>query len=342
MISVKQSLTGKVNIGKQIVEPNLINLEITPTKEEQLFKHEGVYGYDEVKINPIPNEYIIPNGTLEISENGIKDVTNYSNVDVNIPEKEILLQDKTIEITENGTTNITVDEGYDGLGNVEVITNVEGSGGGEGKYAPRFISFNSYTGTELNEEILKLDTSNITNMYRMFVSCSNLTSLDLSNFNTSNVINMSGIFYGCSKLTELNLENWNTINADDMKQMFYGCRNLKKLDVSSFDTSKVTDMQEMFSELYVIEELDLSNFNTSNVINMINMFTDCLKLKKLDIRNFDFTKVTSYTNVFGYKNNYGDYRIPANCEIIVKNDTARNWVLARRSDLTNVKTVAEL
>ena len=31
-----------------------------------------------------------------------------------------------------------------------------------------------------------------------------------------------------------------------------------------------------------------------------------------------------------------------NCEIIVKDDTAKSWLLARRSDLTNVKTVAEL
>ena len=30
------------------------------------------------------------------------------------------------------------------------------------------------------------------------------------------------------------------------------------------------------------------------------------------------------------------------CSAIVKDDTAKSWVLARRSDLTNVKTVAEL
>lgn len=39
-----------------------------------------------------------------------------------------ILQDKTIEITENGTTNIVADEGYDGLYNVSVTTNVAGSG----------------------------------------------------------------------------------------------------------------------------------------------------------------------------------------------------------------------
>lgn len=39
-----------------------------------------------------------------------------------------ILQDKTIEITENGTTNIVADEGYDGLNNISVTTNVGGSG----------------------------------------------------------------------------------------------------------------------------------------------------------------------------------------------------------------------
>ena len=49
-----------------------------------------------------------------------------------LPEaKEVVLQDKSVEITENGTTTITADSGYDGLNNVEVITNVASSGGGE-------------------------------------------------------------------------------------------------------------------------------------------------------------------------------------------------------------------
>jgi N-acetylneuraminic acid mutarotase len=39
-----------------------------------------------------------------------------------------ILQDKSITITENGTTNIVADEGYNGLNNVEVITNVASTG----------------------------------------------------------------------------------------------------------------------------------------------------------------------------------------------------------------------
>lgn len=45
-------------------------------------------------------------------------------------ETEPILQDKSIEITENGTQTITADEGYDGLSNVDVTVNVEGTGSG--------------------------------------------------------------------------------------------------------------------------------------------------------------------------------------------------------------------
>ena len=42
-----------------------------------------------------------------------------------------ILQDKSITIKENGTQTITADEGYDGLNNVEVTTDITSSGGGE-------------------------------------------------------------------------------------------------------------------------------------------------------------------------------------------------------------------
>ena len=35
------------------------------------------------------------------------------------------------------------------------------------------------------------------------------------------------------------------------------------------------------------------------------------------------------------------FGVPANCLIIVKDETAKAWVLARESDFTNIKTVAE-
>ena len=47
------------------------------------------------------------------------------------------------------------------------------------------------------------DTSAVTNMSSMFGSCSNLTTLDLSNFDTSAVTNMGDMFSNCRNLTTI-------------------------------------------------------------------------------------------------------------------------------------------
>lgn len=123
MIRAKKSLKGTINVGTKIVYPDLIDLDVTPTKETQSFNHDGVYGYDKVNVNPIPDEYIIPDGTLDITENGTHDVKLFSRVRSAVyPAPN--LQDKSVEITENKTTNIVADDGFDGLGNVEVVTNI--------------------------------------------------------------------------------------------------------------------------------------------------------------------------------------------------------------------------
>ena len=86
-------------------------------------------------------------------------------------------------------------------------------------------------------------------------------------------------------------------------------------------------------------ELDLSNFVTPILDRTSYMFLSCTNLMRLDIRNMDFTSVGISTAMFGQ--NANTY-VPADCLIIVKDDTAKEWVLAKRSDFTNVKTVAEL
>jgi hypothetical protein len=106
-----------------ITEPNLQSKEVTPTKETQKINADSDFdGLEQVTVNAIPDEYIIPDGTLDVASNGDVDVTNFklARVGVYTPPN---LQDKTVEITENGTQIITADEGYNGLNQVEVSVN---------------------------------------------------------------------------------------------------------------------------------------------------------------------------------------------------------------------------
>lgn len=54
-IKLTGSITGKLNGSTIFVEPELENLEVTPSTEEQVFKSEK-YGFDEVRVNGITAE----------------------------------------------------------------------------------------------------------------------------------------------------------------------------------------------------------------------------------------------------------------------------------------------
>lgn len=66
---------------------------------------------------------VVPSGTLPITSNGIVDVTNYANANVNVQPN---LQNISETITQNGTQTFSAGVGYDGLGQVEITTNVDG------------------------------------------------------------------------------------------------------------------------------------------------------------------------------------------------------------------------
>ena len=65
----------------------------------------------------------------------------------------------------------------------------------------------------------------ITTAY-LFLHCSKITEINLSNFNSSNVEIMSSMFNNCSSLTLLNLSNFNTSKVIYMNHLFMHCSSL--------------------------------------------------------------------------------------------------------------------
>ncbi|EOD4223749.1 BspA family leucine-rich repeat surface protein, partial [Listeria monocytogenes] len=147
-------------------------------------------------------------------------------------------------------------------------------------------------------DVSGLNTSSVTDMEYVFAGPVGLEKLDVSNFDTSSVTNMRGMFAGCRSLEELDVSHFDTSSVTNMNYMFQYCELLEKLDVSHFDTSSVTDMHYMFGGCTSLEALDVSNFDTSSVTTMETMFAGCASLEELDISNFNTSSVTNMKTMF--------------------------------------------
>ena len=73
------------------------------------------------------------------------------------------------------------------------------------------------------ENLVYLNTSEVTDMKYMFANCSRLKTLELSNFNTEKVTTMKGMFSGCSSLTTIYAGDWNTDAVTESSNMFSDC-----------------------------------------------------------------------------------------------------------------------
>ena len=128
----------------------------------------------------------------------------------------------------------------------------------------------------------------------MFEGMSNIESITFENFDTSNVTNMSRMFAGCGLdptnpdpanpdscgLRTINgLDKFNTSKVANMDRMFAGCNSLKTLNLSNFDTSKVTNMDRMFTYCNNLSKIvGLENLNIQNVNIADDMFSECHNL----------------------------------------------------------------
>lgn len=128
--------------------------------------------------------------------------------------------------------------------------------------------FDFWSGLTTINNLENLNTSEVTNMKRMFTACSSMTSFDLSGLNTAKVTNMRQMFTSVSVET-LDLSGWNTSSVTDMYCMFYNCSNLSTIYVGDgWSTASVTDGTLMFGKC-----TSLPGFDSGNVTHAMAKLT---------------------------------------------------------------------
>lgn len=222
-LSVTENGTYTAPNGVDGYSPVTVNVPIpdgyivpSGTKEITSNGEHIVTEYEKVNVNvdvAIPEGYIKPSGTLNITENGTYDVTEKASAVVSIPEKEIVLQNKTIE--ENGT--YSADDGYDGLGQVTV--NVSGATNTESKEVAAL----------LGNTMTVLDNSLVTSLRtRACQAATKLVTVNLPNVTTLGAY----AFYQCSNLETFTLPKLTTIST----QTWYMCPKLEYADCGQLNS----------------------------------------------------------------------------------------------------------
>ena len=204
---------------------------------------------------------------------------------------QIVLPNYNLDIIQLKFSNITLK--ISGTGNKNILTSDNNF---NSSYYPNIVYINGEQQDTIKNNYYFNQTDNIAVLIWnnsinyckcMFIGCTDITEIDVSNFDSSEVTNMASMFRGCPKLSFINFSNFNTSKVSEMGSMFRESQELSSLDLSSFDTSNVISMGAMFHQCIKLTSLNLSSFNMEKVTNMDSMFSGCTNLKYINFKNFN-------------------------------------------------------
>lgn len=341
-----------------IILANLQEKEVVPTKEKQEIVADAKYdGLSKVTVDKIPDNYIIPSGTITIDRNGFYNVTDKSAAYVNIPQKML----GTKKVTENGIYKAT-DDNLDGYSQVEVATsgvditeymgNTISESGRE--YAPPWLTlikklrdpinittsytgylFQGYPSSELPQLIFMTPPTNGIQMFRYSgiteipnINYSAMTNMQymfantqIENVDTFDISSSSPLFASGMFRECTKLKTFNKIlipNAiTSLDYWFYACSNLQK--APSINTGNVSNFSAMYNNDRKIEEIPKYDMHSAtNISGMIYGLVELVTLGGLE--NLGQAYLTTVSA------NYSNYKLDLSRSTKLTHDSLMNVV----------------
>ena len=183
-----------------------------------------------------------------------------------------------------------------------------------------------YYNFEKQNNLVELIWNNkISSCHNMFLRCSGISEIDLSEFVSSDVTSIQSMFNRCTSLIFINFKNFDTSKIAQMYRAFYKCISLKSLNLDNFNTAKATDMESMFDGCTSLTSLNLSNFDFSKMSTVNKMFNDNIKLEYINIINIRETNKlsSSYESMFD--------NVPENIVICINKEQNKDHIFPQIS-----------
>lgn len=304
---------------KQATEqlPTIASATITPTKSTQHAISAGYYAIGAVDVAPIPSEYIIPSGTVEINDRGAFDVTIFASANVVLTDfysaNDIALG--SIGSIVSGSASIVKDFAFAMNSQIKTAT----FNNARIVYSGAFYSCTKLTNVNLGNATEILVSA--------FYGCVSLQFIDLPKVTRIE----TSAFQGCSNLASISIPR--AVSIRDYA--FYNCERLLTFDapaLTSIASSCFMFCSGLSSASFPLVSLIMSNafYSCQNLTTLSfprlssyisnTAFRGCVRLERLDLTGvssvpslansnaFQSTPIGGYSDVTGQ---YGSIYVPA-------------------------------
>lgn len=289
MIEPLLEIEGELSYTSLNIPPNNQEKNITPIKEVQnVIPDVGYDGLSKVVVDAIPDEYIEPIGTIEITQNGTHDVSNYANADINIPTgADEYFTGEIIGAAYSSGKTI-----QESLKKIPALANKTSE--------VKYLYYSCRNAESIDTSLI--DTSNSTALDAMFGYCEKVVDLDIRHFDLTKVNSVSSLFAACHLLKNLLFDFSGLSGVVNINYMFDGCNSIVGLDFTG--CSFVFNSCSCFIRSKSIVNLNLGNIginpDSNGSITLNSIFEGCEKLKNVVWGDFfsNSHKVVSWISVF--------------------------------------------